>query len=149
MNLNNAIFCSIIPFKSRIYNIQKDLRDSSPKPPWDLLDSIRPNCYEYLPVSQARISADHLSRASQLNICAMLKNPQQCSFFGCLFVTHFMSFPHILQHKLSNAQQCSVYAVLSFSITHCFFIALQHYLYLENLALAGIVGVNSMFSLVY
>ena len=43
------------------------LRDSSLKPSSDMLDSLCPNCYE------------HLSRASQPSISAILKNAQQCS----------------------------------------------------------------------
>ena len=81
---------------------KQDSRDSSPKPSSYLLDSICPNCSEYLQASQQSISAKDLSQASQLSISAMLKNTQQCS------------------KMLNNAQKCS--RILEFNI-----IAFLHY----------------------
>ena len=51
-------------------NIKQDSRDSSPKPSSNLLDSLCPNCSEYLQASQPSISAQHLSQASHTSISA-------------------------------------------------------------------------------
>ena len=80
---------------------------------------------------------------------------------SCLFVCHpfcvVCPFPstsvvsNVQKYSavLNNAQQYSI--ILSFCFvlfTNCFSLALQNYMYLENSALAGIIGVDSMFSLV-
>ena len=80
----NFFKCTIFYLPIYYDKDKQDSRDSSPKPSSDMLDSLCPNCSE------------HLSRASQPSISAILKNAQQCSTM----------FKNALKHSdmLINAQ---------------------------------------------
>ena len=128
--------------KQKLY--KQDSRDSSPKPSSYLLDSICPNCSEYLQASQQSISAKDLSQASQLSISAMLKkysamlkNAQQCSemfknsriqHHSIFALQHFsmLAYQHVsmLAFQLFNILACQHFSTLAFY--HVSMSACQH-----------------------
>ena len=96
--------------KSSHFRDEQDSRESSPQPSSDLLDSLCPNCTEYLPASQPSISAEYLSQASQPRISVEhLSRASQPSISA-----KHLSNAQKYSAMFNNAQECSTILNISF-----------------------------------